>query len=53
MATKLLARDYLLARDTSFGIVQTGDGFSRRIASNGVVTDLLGPLRRAEAWGIA
>ena len=52
MATKLLARDYLLARDTGFGIVQVGD-FSRRVAANGVVTDLLGPLRRAEAWGIA
>jgi hypothetical protein len=52
MATKLLARDYLLARDTSFGIVQVGD-FSRRVAANGVVTDLLGPLRRAEAFGIA
>lgn len=52
MATKLLARDYLLARDTGFGIVQVGD-FSRRVAANGVVVDLLSPLRRAEAWGIA
>lgn len=51
MATKLLARDYLLARDTSFGIVQVGD-FSRRIAANGVVADLLAPLRRVEAFGI-
>ena len=51
MATKLLARDYLLARDIGFGIVQVGD-FSRRVAANGVVTDLLGPLRRGEAWGI-
>lgn len=52
MATKLLARDYLLARDTSFGIVQVGD-FARRVAANGVVVDLLSPLRRAEAFGIA
>ena len=51
LATKLLARDYLLARDTSFGIVQVGD-FSRRIAANGVVADLLAPLRRVEAFGI-
>jgi len=53
LATKLLARDYLMARDTAFGIVQVGD-FSRRIAANGVVETLLGPLRRAEAaMGIA
>jgi len=52
-AARLLANDYLRARDTGFGILQTGDGFSRRIASNSVVTDLLGPLRRAEAWSIA
>jgi hypothetical protein len=53
LATKLLARDYLMARDTAFGIVQVGD-FSRRIAANGVVETLLSPLRRAEAaWGIA
>ena len=52
LATKLLARDYLLARDTGFGIVQVGD-FSRRVAANGVVTDLLSPLRRAESFGIA
>lgn len=51
MATKLLARDYLLARDTGFGIVQVGD-FSRRVAANGVVTDLLSSLRRGEAFGI-
>ena len=52
LATKLLARDFLLARDTSFGIVQVGD-FSRRIAANGVVETLLAPLRRAESFGIA
>lgn len=52
LATKLLARDFLLARDTSFGVVQVGD-FSRRIAANGVVETLLAPLRRAEAFGIA
>jgi hypothetical protein len=52
LATKLLARDYLLARDTGFGIVQVGD-FSRRVAGNGVVSDLLAPLRRAESFGIA
>lgn len=51
-ATKLLARDFLLARDTAFGIVQVGD-FSRRIAANGVVETLLSPLRRVESWGIA
>jgi hypothetical protein len=52
LATKLLARDFLLARDTAFGIVQVGD-FNRRIAANGVVETLLSPLRRVEAWGIA
>lgn len=52
LATKLLARDFLLARDTAFGIVQVGD-FSRRIAANGVVETLLAPLRRPESWGIA
>ena len=52
LATKLLARDFLIARDTSFGIVQVGD-FSRRIAANGVVETLLSPLRRVEAFGIA
>jgi len=54
LATKLLARDFLLARDTApFGIVQVGD-FSRRVASNGVVQAVLDPLRRAEvAMGIA
>ena len=48
LATKLLARDFLLARDTAFGIVQVGD-FSRRVAANGVVETLLSPLRRADA----
>jgi hypothetical protein len=52
LATKLLARDFLLARDTAFGIVQVGD-FSRRIAANGVVETLLSPLRRVESYGIA
>lgn len=52
LATKLLARDFLLARDTAFGIVQVGD-FSRRVAANGVVETLLSPLRRAESFGIA
>jgi hypothetical protein len=52
-ATKLLSRDFLLARDMAFGIMQTGDGFSRRIVGNGVVEALLGPLKRPEAWGIA
>ena len=49
LATKLLARDFLLARDTSFGIVQMGD-FSRRIAGNSVVETLLDSLRRPEAY---
>jgi hypothetical protein len=53
-ATKLLARDFLLARDMAFGIMQTGDGFSRLINGNSVVKGLLAPLRRAEvAMGIA
>jgi len=52
LATKLLARDYLLARDTGFGITQVGD-FSRRVTENSVVAGLLGPLRRAEAFGLA
>lgn len=52
LATKLLARDFLLARDTSFGVVQVGD-FNRRIAANGVVETLLGPLRRVESFGVA
>ena len=52
LASKLLTRDLLLARDTAFGIVQVGD-FSRRVAANGVVETLLAPLRRAEAFGIA
>jgi hypothetical protein len=52
LATKLLARDFLIARDTSFGIVQVGD-FSRRIAANGVVETLLAPLRRVESFGFA
>ena len=51
-ATKLLARDYLLARDTGFGIVQVGE-FSRRVAANGVVHELLGPLRRGESIAFA
>lgn len=52
LATKLLTRDFLMARDTAFGIVQVGD-FSRRIAANGVVETLLSPLRRPESFGIA
>jgi hypothetical protein len=51
-ATKLLARDLLLARDTAFGIVQVGD-FSRRITDNGQVVALLSSFRRAESWGLA
>lgn len=50
LATKLLARDFLLARDTAFGIMQTGDGYSRVIADNKVVEGLLYPLRRPEAY---
>ena len=54
LSTKLLCRDYLLARDTGFGLTQTGDGYLRRIAGNSVVESLLAPLRRAEvAMGIA
>ena len=49
-ATKMLARDLLMARDTAFGIMQTGDGFSRVIAGNSVVELLLWPLRRPEAY---
>jgi hypothetical protein len=49
-ATKLLARDLLMARDTAFGIMQTGDGFSRLITGNSVVELLLWPLRRPEAY---
>lgn len=54
LATKLLAKDYLLARDAApFGVMQVGD-FSRRVAANGIVTTLLDPLRRADAaMGIA
>jgi hypothetical protein len=49
LANKLIARDFLLARDTSFGIVQVGD-FSRLIAANNVVESLLFDLRRPEAY---
>jgi hypothetical protein len=49
-ATKLLTRDFLMARDTAFGIMQTGDGFSRLITGNSVVELLLWPLRRPEAY---
>jgi hypothetical protein len=49
LATKLLARDFLLARDTAFGIVQVGD-FSRLIDGNKIVEGLLFPLRRPEAY---
>ena len=52
LASKLMTRDLLLARDTAFGIVQVGD-FSRRVAANGVVEALLAPFRRVEARGIA
>jgi hypothetical protein len=54
LATRLLTRDYLLARDSApFGVMQVGD-FSRRVAANGIVETLLAPLRRAEvAMGIA
>ena len=50
LATKLLARDFLQARDTAFGIMQTGDGFSRVIADNNMVETLLWPFRRPEAY---
>ena len=52
LASKLLTRDLMLARDTAFGIVQVGD-FSRRVAANGVVETLLAPLRRVESFGLA
>lgn len=52
IASRLLTRDLLLARDVSFGIVQIGE-FSRRIAENGVVELLLNPLRRPEAIPVA
>jgi hypothetical protein len=49
LATKLLARDYLLARDTGAGIQLVGD-FPRVIDFNRVVETLLFPLRRPEAY---
>lgn len=52
IASRLLVRDLLMARDMSFGIVQVGE-FSRRIAENGVVEMLLAPLRRPEALPVA
>ena len=52
IASRLLTRDLLMARDMSFGIVQVGE-FSRRIAENGVVELLLTPLRRPEAIPVA
>ena len=52
LATKMLAKDLLSARDTRFGLAQVGD-FSRRIATNGMVAALLDPLKSADAIGIA
>jgi hypothetical protein len=49
-ATKLIARDFILARDMAWGIMQTGDGFSRLITGNPVVEALLFDLRRPEAY---
>jgi hypothetical protein len=49
-ATKLVARDFLLARDMAWGVRQTGDGFSRLITGNPVVEALLFDLRRPEAY---
>ena len=52
LATKMLAKDLLSARDTRFGLAQVGD-FSRRIATNGMVAALLDPLKSADSIGIA
>lgn len=47
LATRLLVRDYLGARDAQFGFATFGvDGFTRRIGKNPVVMDLLSPYRR-------
>ena len=52
LATKMLAKDLLSARDTRFGLAQVGD-FSRRIAANGMVEAMLEPLKSADSIGIA
>lgn len=52
LATKMLSKDLLSARDTRFGLAQVGD-FSRRISQNGMVSALLDPLRSADTIGIA
>ena len=52
LATKMLAKDLLSARDTRFGLAQVGD-FSRRISTNGMVAALLDPLKSADSIGIA
>lgn len=52
LATKMLAKDLLSARDTRFGLAQVGE-FSRRISTNGMVAALLDPLKSADSIGIA
>ncbi len=50
-AVRLLAKDILLQRQVSSGVV--GGDFSYTVRLNPYVKMLLGPLRRAEAFGIA
>jgi hypothetical protein len=52
VAAKLLTKDFYQAGDLRFGFADVGE-FGRRVAQNGMVAQLLGPLRRAEAWGVA
>ncbi len=52
VAAKLLTKDFYQAGDLRFGFADVGE-FGRRVAQNGMVAQLLAPLRRAEAWGVA
>jgi hypothetical protein len=52
LACRILVKDFLAARDVSFGVFQVGD-FSRAIHENSAVQLLLAPLCRVEVWGVA
>jgi hypothetical protein len=52
LAVRLLTKDFFESRNTRFGTFDGGD-FAQRIRANAVVAQLLGPLRRSEAWGLA
>lgn len=53
LAAKMLTRDLVKARATSFGVQAFADGFTRRITENAMVMQLLAPYRAVEAVGIA